>query len=304
MVEQLELFIRSSVEYGTPLLLAALGEIYAERSGVINLGLEGLMAVSAALAFLVSLTTGDPWLGLAAAVAAAAALSAVHATFSVVLRANQIVSGLALTVAGLGLSSVIGAPALGLKGVPITSVIDLPFIERVPGLAGVDRLDPLAYAGMVLAGLLWLVLFKTDVGLVLRATGEDPAVVEAMGHNVRLVRYASVLFGGAMAGAAGAYLTLVMSPGWFEGMTAGRGWIALGIVILASWNPLRALIASYVIGALMQVRFVLAPHLGVSGTLLSGLPYLLVIVMLTAVSVEAVRKRIGAPASLGKPYPP
>ncbi len=298
-----EAFIRSSIEYGTPLLLAAAGEIYAERAGVLNLGIEGLMAVGAVVAFIVSTATGNPWAGVVAAAATAAALSLVHALFSITLRANQIVSGLALAIMGLGLSSLLGASYVGYMGVPITSVVKIPLISRIPVISALSGLDPLSYIALALSVLMWYILFKTRVGLVIRAVGEDPSVAESMGHNVHMVRYAAVIVGGALAGIAGSYLSLVINPGWFEGMTAGRGWIALGIVILASWSPLRAIIASYLIGSLIQLRFLLAPYLGVSGTLLDGLPYLMVVIMLSALSIESVKRKLGAPASLGKPYP-
>jgi len=296
--------VRASIEYGTVILLAALGEIYAERSGVLNLGVEGMMALGAAVAVAVSVSTGSPWLGLAAAAAAAAALSLVHAALAVYGRANQVVSGLAITAAGLGASSLVGSGYVGLRGNPIEAVVRIPALERVPLLGGLSGLDPVSWAAVAAAVALWLVLFKTGIGLKIRAVGEDPAVAESLGHDVKLVRLACVLFGGAMAGLAGSHLTLVVSPGWFEGVTAGRGWLALGIVIFSSWNPLRALLLSYFFGCLMYLRFVLAPYLGVGGVLLKGLPFALVVVALAALSVESLRRRVGAPESLGKPYPP
>uniref|UniRef100_A0A7J3ZJC1 ABC transporter permease n=1 Tax=Fervidicoccus fontis TaxID=683846 RepID=A0A7J3ZJC1_9CREN len=304
MIEGVEWFVRTSIEYGTPLLLAALGEVYSERSGVLNLGLEGLMALGAAAAVAFSIATGSPWCGMVLACLLAALLALVHAIVSVILRGNQIVSGLALTIIGIGLSSIVGSNYVGLRGNPITSVIEIHALNRIPVLSGLSGLDPVAYFTMVTAIVLWLVLFKTSVGLKIRATGEDPSVVEAMGHSVRTIRFLTVVFGGAMAGLAGSYITLVLSPGWYEGIVAGRGWLALGIVIFASWSPLRALLVAYLFGGLMQLRFVLAPYLGVGGVLLKGLPYVLVIVILALLSVESMRKKIGAPESLGKPYPP
>lgn len=302
--EHLNSFVRLSIEYGTPILLAALGEIFAERSGVLNLGLEGLVAVGGAVAFVVSLTTESPWLGIAAAVLAAAALSAVHALVAVRLRGNQVVSGLALTIVGMGLASLVASKHVGLRGNPIEITVDLGPLGSVPLLGGLDRLDPIVYASMLLSVALWLALFKTKLGLKVRACGEDPAAAEALGHDVLLTRMVTTVLGGATAGIAGSYVTLVMSPGWFEGITAGRGWLAIGVVIFSSWNPLRALVLSYVFGGLMQLRFVLAPYIGAGGVLLRSLPYLMVIVLLVVLSFEPLRRRSGAPESLGRPYPP
>ncbi len=261
------------------------------------------MASAAATAFVTSLVTSNPLIGLIAGIAMGILLSALHAFFSVSLRANQVLSGLAITILGLGLSSLIGRGYVGLRGVGIEKLIHIPVLEDIPVLGALSGLDPLAYIGIIASIILWYILYKTSAGLILQSVGEDPDVAASLGHNVFRIRYYATIFGGAMAGLAGAHLTLAVSPGWFEGITAGRGWIALGIVILGSWNPLRTMLAAYFIGAVMELRFLLAPYLGVSGILLDGLPYLLVVVMLAIVSIEGLRKRVGAPASLGKPYP-
>ncbi len=289
--------MRYAVDYSTPLLLAALGEALAERSGVLNLGVEGIMAVGAATGFVVTLHTGNPWLGVAAAGLAGLLLAAVHAFFSVTLRANQIVSGLALAIAGLGLSSMAASGYLG-RTVPKLETLHIPG-NLAP--SWLNDHNPLAYLALLLSPLLWLLMERTEWGLTVRAVGDDPSTARSVGIDVARLRYVCVLAGGAAAGVAGAYLPLSVYGGWFEGITAGRGWIALGIVILGFWNPLRILLASYFVGAVMSLPHV-APALGlrVNEYLLLAIPYLAVIAVLSIASIEAAKKRVGAPMSLGK----
>ncbi len=289
--------MRYAVDYSTPLLLAALGEALAERSGVLNLGVEGIMAVGSATGFVVTLHTGNPWLGVTTAGLAGLLLAAVHAFFSVTLRANQIVSGLALAIAGLGLSSMAASGYLGLTVEKLETIhLDVPLLP-----SWLNDHNALAYLALLLAPLLWVLSERTEWGLTVRAVGDDPTTARSVGINVAAIRYICVLAGGAGAGVAGAYLPLSVYGSWFEGITAGRGWIALGIVILGFWNPLRVLFASYFVGAVMSLPHV-APAFGlrINEYLLLAIPYLAVIAVLSVASLEAAKKRVGAPMSLGK----
>jgi len=295
--------LQIAIRSGTPLLLAAVGEIYAERSGVMNLGIEGMMLVGAITGFAVALATGQAWLGFLAACLAGLLMALIHAFASISLYANQVVSGLALAMLGLGLSSLMGRSYVGkpmpyrLLPKPIPVLADLPVIG--PALF---YQDPVVYLALALAVISWFVLYKTRWGIMIRAVGDDPAAADAMGVNVYLVRYACVAFGGVMSGLAGAYLSLVYTPAWFEGMTAGRGWIAFALVIFAFWDPLKAIIGAYLFGATEALKFFLQTTLGLSAPLLGMLPYAATILaMLFAVS-ETLRKHLGAPAALGKPY--
>ncbi|HDI01375.1 MAG TPA: ABC transporter permease [Candidatus Bathyarchaeota archaeon] len=292
-----------AIRSGTPLLLAALGEIFAERSGVMNLGIEGMMLVGAITGFAVALATGQPWLGLLAACAAGLLMSLIHAFLSISLYANQVVSGLSLSMLGLGLSSLMGYAYVG---VALPSRI-LP--SPVPGLADLPVVgpalfcqDPVVYLALALAIASWFVLYKTKWGIMIRATGDDPSAADAMGINVYLVRYICVAFGGALAGLAGAYLSLVLTPAWVECMTAGRGWIAFALVIFALWDPLKAILGAYLFGATEALQFYIQASLGVDATLLGMMPYVATILAMLVAASEVLRKRLGAPAALGKPY--
>ena len=295
--------LHMAIRSGTPLLLGAVGEIYAQRSGVMNLGLEGIMLVGAITGFATTLATGQVWLGFIAACLAGLALALIHAFTSVSLYANQVVSGLALAMLGLGLSSLMGRAYVGqpmpyrLLPTPVPGLADLPVV----GPAFFDQ-DPIVYLALVIALVAWFVLYRTRWGIMVRAVGDDPASADAMGVDVYAVRYACVAFGGAMSGLAGAYLSLVYTPAWFEGMTAGRGWIAFALVIFALWDPLKAILGAYLFGATEALQYFLQTSLGLSAPLLGMIPYAATILaMLVAVS-ETLRRRVGAPAALGKPY--
>ncbi len=288
----------------TPLLLAALGEIYAERSGVLNLGVEGMMAAGALSSFAAALMTGNPWVGVVVGILVGASLSLLHGLISVSLKGNQVVSGLALTMFGLGLSSVLGRMYVGNQlpaearflPKPVEPLSSIPVLGRV-----LFDQDPLFYLSLALAMVMWFVLRRTSWGIVIRATGENPAAVDAMGISVAKVRYLSTLVGGALAGMAGAYLSVAYSPAWIENMTAGRGWIALALVIFSLWDPLRALLGSYLFGVVEASGYTLQAY-GYSQWLLNSLPYLLTVIILTLGATESVRRRMGAPAALGRPY--
>ena len=294
----------NAVAAGTPLLFGTLGEIYAERSGVLNLGIEGMLAVGAVTAFGVTLTTENVWLGVLAAAAIGGLLALIHAFLSVTLRANQVVSGLALTMFGLGLSGLLGKQYIG-RPLPSSLIVRPIFIPVLGGIPILGRFlfqqDLLVYLSMVLALLLWFILFKTRVGISVRSVGEDPATSDALGVNVYRTRYLCVLLGGALAGLAGAHLSVAYAPAWTEGMSAGRGWVVVGLTIFAMWRPTRAVLGAYLFGGVEALQYALQP-LGFSPQLLGMLPYIFAVVVLLVGTRETIRRRLGAPAALGVPY--
>ena len=301
MIESATELLAMMISAGTPLLLSTLGEIYAERSGILNLGVEGMMALGAVVAFYITLTTGNPALGLAAAAVAGLALSSLHAFISITIRSNQVVSGLALSMLGIGLSSLIGK---GLIGMPLRHALEkleVPLLRDIPLLGAFFRQNALTYLSYLLAASLWFIMFKTKIGICIRMSGENPRVADTMGVNVFRLRYLCTLLGGALAGLGGAYLSIAYTPAWIEGMTAGQGWIALALVIFAAWNPLYALAGAYLFGGIRVLQYRLQP-LGISPPLLQTLPYVCTIVVLVAFSTEKLRRKLGAPSALGKPY--
>ena len=290
------------LSYGTPLLLATLGEIYAERSGVLNLGIEGMMIMGAYAGFVTAYLTKSPWVGLAVAAGVGCGFSLIHAFASITLRANQVVSGLALTLLGLGLSGVLGRPWGG-KPLPNS----LPQIT-VPVLADIPILGPMLfeghvaieYAAILLVPVMWFILFKTRIGISIRAVGEDPATADSLGVNVKKVRYLCVAVGGLLAGLAGGYLSVAYRPAWTEGMTGGMGWIVIALTIFAFWNPLIGMLGAYLFAALYHLSFRLQPW--VSPEILQGLPYVFAILVLVLVSRGSLQRRMGSPAALTIPY--
>jgi ABC-type uncharacterized transport system permease subunit len=290
---------------GTPLVYAALGELVTEKSGVLNLGVEGMMLVGAVVSFAVAATSGSPWLGVAAGIAAGAALSVVFAVLTLSLMANQVATGLALSLFGVGLSAFVGLDYVsvvieGIQPLAIPGLSDLPFVGKL--LFGHN---PLVYLSLVLfAGIQWF-LYRTRAGLVVRAVGESPQSAHAIGYPVVRIRYLTVMFGGACSGLAGAYLAVAYTPLWVEGMTAGRGWIALALVVFATWKPSRVLAGAYLFGGVTLAQFqVQALGVEIPSQYLSMLPYVATIVVLAAISRDAATIRMNAPASLGKPYHP
>jgi general nucleoside transport system permease protein len=274
----------------TPLLLAALGELVVERSGVLNLGVEGMMVMGAVAGFAVAFTTGNPWLGVIASILAGSAMALIFGFLTLTLVSNQVATGLALTLLGLGLSGQIGEAFVGQPGV------------KLPVVGGIDPLIPASVA--LTAAIAWF-LFKTKAGLIVRAVGNSHASAHALGYNVIGVRYLCVLFGGACAGLAGGYMSLVYTPQWIENMTAGRGWIALAIVVFASWLPWRALAGAYLFGAILILSFVAQTKgWGIPSQLLSSLPYLVTIAVLVVISGNRMMMRKNTPASLGQPFVP
>ena len=294
--------IARSLASSTPLLLGGLGGIYSERSGVVNLGMEGMMILGALAGFAVTQRTGNPWLGLVAASLVGALAAALHAFVSISLRANQNVSGLALTMFGVGLSGLLGR---GFEGLPLFTPlanVTVPGLSSIPiiGPAFFTDQSPLTYFALVLGVVLWVVLFHTRLGIVIRSVGENPAAADALGINVTLVRYANVIFGGLLAGLAGGFISVAYRPSWTEGTTAGVGWIALAIIVFAGWNPLGAIAASLFFGALTHLSFRLQSVIS-SAELLNLMPYLCVVL---ALAVNALRKgsRSSVPEALGLPY--
>lgn len=306
-MENLALLGQVAVKSSTAVLLASLGEIVAERSGVLNLGLEGMLLLGALAGFAVGAATGDPAQALCAAAAAGALAALVHAFFAVTLGANQVLSGLSLSLLGAGVTGVLGRDLLGAPGLVLAPVA-LPGLAGIPVLGAALFTQPvLTYAALALAPLLWLTLARTRLGLIVRACGENAAAAYASGVPVGLVRYACTCFGGALCGLGGAFLSLSYTPGWKENMSAGQGWIAIAMVIFALWKPLRALFGSLLFGSLIAAQFLMQTT-GAQWApvwLLRAMPYLLTLGVLTLVHLSpALRRRSGPPANLGRVFRP
>jgi ABC-type uncharacterized transport system permease subunit len=308
----LTVVLGAGIAAGTPILYGALGEIFAERSGILNLGVEGMMLIGALTGIVASLATNNVWVGALAAMAAGGLLSLIHAFISITLRGDQVVSGLALTIFGAGLSAFLGFPYVNVPA-PKFTPLAIPLLDRIPFLGPVffDH-DVTVYAAFLLLPIAWFWITRTRPGLHLRAVGENPAAADALGVNVVRIRYVYTVLGGILGGMGGAALSLAYTPGWIENMTAGWGWIAVGLVIFAAWDPWRAAFGAYLFGAISRVVFdvQMLPTAGLpklvqvllTPEFLRMMPYAAVIVILVFASREAVRKRIGAPAALGQAY--
>ncbi len=297
--------ILTIITASTPLLLAALGELVAERSGVLNLGVEGMMVMGAVVGFGAAHVTGSVWVGIAAAIVAGMIMAFLFGILTLSLVTNQVATGLALTLLGLGLSGVIGEPFVGQPGVKL-GTIHIPGLSDIPVIGPlVFGQDPLVYFSLVLAaGVSWF-LFRTRGGLIVRAVGDSHASAHALGYSVISVRYFCVLFGGACAGLAGGYLSLAYTPSWIENMTAGRGWIALALVVFASWRPARVVAGAYLFGTVMILGFyVQSLGLGIPSQFLSSLPYIVTVVALVVISGNRTLTRANTPAALGQPFVP
>jgi len=290
---------------GTPLVYAALGELVTEKSGVLNLGVEGMMLVGAVVAFIVAARTGAPWLGVAAGIAAGAALALVFAVVTLTLQANQVASGLALSLFGVGLSAFVGLDYVSVVIEPLPP-LHVPVLSDLPVVGALlFSWNPLVYLSLALFVAVHWFLFRTRAGLVVRAVGESPQSAHAIGYSVLRIRYLAVLFGGACSGLGGAYLSLVYNPSWAEGITAGRGWIALALVVFATWKPWRVVVGAYLFGGVTLAQFQ-AQALGVElpSQYLAMLPYVATIVVLALISRDVTAIRRNAPASLGRPFHP
>lgn len=286
---------------GTPLLIGTVGEVICERSGILNLGVEGVMAVGAVTAFMVTHHTGNPWLGLCAAILAGMLISIVHAFASVSLQSNQVVSGLALTMLGLGMAGLLGKPYVGkplaikINAMPLPVLADIPYVGPV-----LFNQSPFFYLAIVLAIGAWFVLEHTLLGIRIRSAGENPRATETQGVDVSLIRYWSVIVGGGFSAMAGAHLSISYSKSWIEGMTAGRGWIVIALTIFALWNPLRAIVGAFLFGGIFVLQYLLQP-LGISPNFLAMLPYIATLMVLLVGGLRDSR-RLMAPAMLGEPY--
>jgi general nucleoside transport system permease protein len=287
----------------TPLVLAATGELVAERSGVLNLGVEGMMIVGAIAGFSAMIATRSVMVALFAAILAGALMAFLFGILALSLRANQVAAGLALTMFGLGLSALWGQGYSGQSAPPfphlyVPGLTDLPFVGKL--LFGHDLL---LYLSIAMVAVVAWVLERTRLGLILRAVGENHDAAHAIGYPVIACRYLACMFGGAMAGLGGAYLSLVQTPLWVERMTAGRGWIALALVVFAAWMPWRVLLGAYLFGGITLLQLHgQAMGLKVDAQLLSMLPYLATIAVLVIISRDTMRMRLSAPACLGKPF--
>lgn len=311
------IILQAGVASGTVLLFATIGEIFAERAGVLNLGVEGMMLIGAMTAFAVTVSTGNGWLGLLAAMLAAGALALLHGLVTIQFQADQVVSGLALTFLGTGLSLVFGEGLSKAGTISLLPQATLPLLSAIPVLGPIlfTGHSVMVYVGYALVPAAWFFINHTRPGLHLRAVGENPTAADAMGINVFTLRYAYVFVGGLLAGLAGGTISLAISPGWFSELTtSGQGWIAVGLVIFAQWDPWRAAFGAYAFGALRRLildiqgpqtllglrnPFFYNPYLGF---FLQMLPYAFTIIVLVIGSREAMRRRLGAPAALGLPY--
>ncbi|MFM8319689.1 MAG: ABC transporter permease [Chloroflexota bacterium] len=311
------IILNAGVATGTVLLFATMGELFAERSGVMNLGVEGMMLIGAMSAFSITAKTGNPWLGVLVAMLAAGLISQIHAVIVIHLQADQVVSGLALTFLGTGISLVLGEGLSKAGTVSLLPKFSVPLLAQVPILGPIlfTNHSIMVYIGYLLVPLAWFYINRTRPGMHLRAIGEYPAAADSLGINIYRLRYFYVFVGGLLAGLAGATISLAVAPGWFSELTtAGQGWIAVGLVIFAQWDPVRAAIGSYAFGALRRLILdIQGPTmiLGLAnpffynpywGFFLQMLPYAFTIIVLVIGSREAMRKRMGTPAALGNPY--
>ncbi len=311
------IILQAGVASGTVLLFATIGEIFAERAGILNLGVEGMMLLGAMSAFSIAVKTGNPWLGLLVAMIAAGLISQVHAFISIHLQADQVVSGLALGFLATGVSLVLGEGLSKAGTISLLPNFSIPLLSQIPVIGPIffTRHSVLVYIGYLFVPAAWYYINHTRAGMNLRAIGEFPAAADSLGINIYRLRYFYVFVGGVLAGLAGATISLAIAPGWFSEMTtAGQGWIAIGLVIFAQWDPVRAAFGSYAFGALRRLildiqgpmtlfglrnPFYYNPYWGF---FLQMLPYAFTIIVLVIGSREAIRKRLGAPAALGLPY--
>lgn len=295
--------LAAAVTAGTPILYAALGELITERAGILNLGVEGVMLVGAVTGFIAAVASGSCWLGLLAAMLAGGAVAFIHGVLTITLRANQTVSGLALTLFGTGLSGYLGKSYIGMpapqvfKVAPLGPLADIPFVGPI-----LFQHDVLVYISYLLVPAMALFIYRTRPGLILRAIGENPAAADALGFKVFTLRHLYVVAGGMLCGVGGAYLSLAYAPSWLENMVAGRGWIAVALVIFALWDPWRALVGSYLFGGVDALGFNLqVMGVAVPTFFLSMMPYLFTIIVLTLLMAKS-GGRVVPPGALGLPY--
>lgn len=298
------LILATAIRAGTPLLYGSLGGIISERAGISNLGMEGIMAVGAIAGFLGVMNTNNLWLGILCASIAGGLFSLILAFLSIQCRANQIITGLAIATLGQGFANFLGHSVAG-KTPPVTfKTVNIPVLSNIPIIGEVFfKQDVLIYLSFILVILAWLFIYKTRPGLSLRALGENPSVADSMGINVNLSKYVYVTLGGMISAIGGAYLTLAYTPTWLEGIIAGRGWIAIGLIIFALWNPGRLLFGAYFFGGILSLTYYFqAMGINFSPFLLKMLPYILTIIILSFSYIYFKQKKIGPPAALGEIY--
>lgn len=304
MIDDLTFIAQISIKSSIAVLFATIGEIITERGGILNLGVEGMMLVGALAGFAAGYATQNPMLAVVAGALAGGLLSLIHAFFTIKLRANQVLCGLALTILGTGLANFLGRQLIGAVGVRIRPYA-FPYLSDIPVIGDIFfRQSPFAYAAYLIVPLVWYILFKTRTGLVLRAVGEDASSSDAAGVNVSLTRTICVFCGGCFAGLAGTYLSLSYTPGWKETMTGGQGWIAIAMVIFCTWNPLRALFGALLFGGLTALQFFFqATSIDIIPSyILKMMPYLLTIAVLVLVTASSKHRKSASPADLGVPF--
>lgn len=302
-MDTLTFLLSGTLLAGTPLLIAALGEMIVEKAGVLNLGIEGMMALGAVIGFIVATLTGNYWLALVAGGLAAASLAAVFAFVTLLTLANQVATGIAVGILGVGLSGVIGR-SYESATIPPMDKLPLPGLSQLPVLGpGLFNHVPLVYLAPLLAVLTWWVLRSTRLGLVIRAVGEAPDAAHALGYRVVSVRFLAVLYGGFCAGVAGAFISIVSATLWSDGIVAGRGWIVVALVVFGTWRPGRIAIGAYLFGgATIAALLVQSTGIALPSQLLSSVPYIVTIVAISLLSMNIQRVRMNAPMSLGKVY--
>jgi simple sugar transport system permease protein len=301
----LEAVILTIITAATPLLLAAIGELVVERSGVLNLGVEGMMVVGAVCGFAAAYGSGSALLGILAASVAGVAMAFIFAFLTQTLVTNQVASGLALTLLGLGLSGLIGEAFTGLPGVKLTP-FDIPFLTDIPLIGPIlFGQDILVYLSILLIPAVAFVMARTRLGLIIRAVGDNHSSAHALGYPVVKVRYGCILFGGLCAGLAGGYLSLAYTPQWIENMTAGRGWIALALVVFSTWMAGRLLIGAYLFGTVwIMGLYIQGLGVGIPAQFLSSLPYVVTIAALVVISRNRSLTKINTPACIGQTFVP
>ncbi len=306
-IDLIESILFATIVAGTPLIIVALGQLIAERSGVLNLGAEGMMAMGAIAGFAVTFHTGNPWLGVLAGMVAGALMSLLFAIVVLTLMGNQVATGLALSIFGVGLSAFVGKPYES-EILETVGTLPIPLLADLPIIGGpIFNQQPLVYLSWAIFAVIAWFLYKSRPGLLLRAVGESPSSAHSIGYPVIRIRYMATLFGGAMAGIGGSFLSVYYTPLWVEGMVAGRGWIAIALVVFATWRPFRVMVGAYLFGGVMVAQLFVqgsGMEINIPSQFLSSLPYLATIIVLVIISRDQNTVRLNAPVSLGQPYRP
>lgn len=303
MFDSVILIIKAGLHSATPIIFVALGEMIAERSGVLNLGLEGMMIIGAFAGFYFCMISNSILFGFLMAILITGLFSLIHGFIVLTLKANQVVSGLSLTFLGLGCASFLGRNFINQNSLYIRD-FSIPLFSKLPVIGQIFfNQNFIVYLSFVLVPVLWFFLYRTKHGLNLQICGESPITADTAGINVQLTRYISVFFGGVMAGIGGAFLTLADGSGWIDGITSGRGWIAVSIVIFGGWNPVKIMLGGYLFGSLTALQFRLQAYgITIPSTLLEMLPYVFTIIVLSITSIRGLNQKLGAPKALGLSY--